>query len=149
MPRIFQAIPPDVDYTVQDKMEMSLLSRSICLNGSDRIWGTRIELWNELWKKQVKSMKETKGGANCEGQMICLRDWWWSWDHWDSESDLKMRELKEREVYHLKMPWSRKEFGKRWHSEEAGRTGTQWAGEMVAGDKNGEDWMKVWIWNIL
>jgi len=60
-----------------------------------------------------------------------------------------MGELKEREVYRLKMPWSRKEFGKRWHSEEAGRTGTQWAGEMVEGDKNGEDWMKVWLWNIL
>ena len=30
---------------------------------------------------------------------------------------MKMGELKEREVYRLKMPWSRKEFGKRWHSE--------------------------------
>ena len=69
LPRLFQAIPPDVDYTVGSKMEMSLLSRSICLNGSDRTWGTWIELWNGLWKKkQVKSMKENKGGANYEGQ---------------------------------------------------------------------------------
>ena len=43
----------------------------------------------------------------------------------------------------MKMPWSRKEFDKRWHSEEAGKTGAQSAGEMVAGDKNGEDWVKV------
>ena len=57
-------------------------------------------------------------------------------------------ELREREVYHLKMPWSRKEFEKRWHSEETGRTGVQSAGETVAGDKNGEDWVKVWLWNI-
>lgn len=41
------------------------------------------------------------------------------------------------------MPWSRKEFEKRWHSEETGRTGVQSAGETVAGDKNGEDWVKV------
>lgn len=145
MPRIFQAIPPDADYIIQDKMEMSLLSRSICLNGSDRIWGQGIELWNELWKNKSSQQRPREG----PGQKVrwYVWDWWWSWDHWDSESDLKMGELKEREAYHLKMLWSRKV--KRWHGEEPGRTGTQWAGEMVGGDKNGEDWMKVWLWNIL
>ena len=63
----------------------------------------RGQLWRSGWYVwEVDGEVETTGiqSQTCK----------WNWT--------EGTELREREVYHLKMPWSRKEFDKKWHSEE-------------------------------